>query len=227
MGIIDKIKNLLSTNEKLMLENIKTHIQLCIEAMDLLIKQVTEEAEEAKERLRRRIENIEKEGDRLVSSQTKMIMGGAIMVPLQNHLVKLIDIIDNILDTIHFLSGEDYRRLYFKRLRSSKAREIEQEIIEYLKFTRSGLDKLLEMIDLAISNQWNQLVESSNKIEEFEEEGDDKKHQMIENIYRNWDKIREPYFSYLTQYVYMIDEIQDLSEDAANMILITIQYMHG
>jgi len=227
LGIIDKIKDLLSTHEKLMLENIRDHVQLSINALELLIKQVEEEREEYKQVYKKEIEEMEKKGDKLVSKLTKMILGGAVMVPLQNYLIKLIDIIDNILDTIHFLSGEDYRKLYFKRLRSEKARDIETEILEYLKYTQEALTSLMEMITLAIDNKWSDIVVKSEEIETLEERGDDMKHIMIENIYKNWDKIREPYFSYLTQYIYMIDQIQDLIEDASNMLLITIQYMHG
>ena len=210
-----------------MLENIRDHVQLSINALELLIKQVEEEREDYKQGYKKEIEEMEKIGDKLVSKLTKMILGGAVMVPLQNYLIKLIDIIDNILDTIHFLSGEDYRKLYFKRLRSEKARDIETEILEYLKYTQGALTSLMEMITLAIDNKWNEIVAKSEEIETLEERGDDMKHIMIENIYRNWDKIREPYFSYLTQYIYMIDQIQDLIEDASNMLLITIQYMHG
>lgn len=227
LGIIDKIKDLLSIHEKLMLEYIRDHIQLSVNALELLTKQVEEEREEYKQNYKKEIEEMEKEGDKLVSKLTKMILGGAVMVPLQNYLIKLIDIIDDILDTIHFLSGEDYRKLYFKRLRSEKARDIEIEILEYLKHTQKALTSLMEMITLAINNKWNDIVVKSEEIETLEERGDDMKHIMIENIYKNWDKIREPYFSYLTQYIYMIDQIQDLIEDASNMLLITIQYMHG
>ena len=227
LGIIDKIKDLLSTHEKLMLENIRDHVQLSLDALELLIKQVEEEREDYKQEYKKEIEEMEKRGDKLVSKLTKMILGGAVMVPLQNYLIKLIDIIDNILDTIHFLSGEDYRKLYFKRLRSEKARDIETEILGYLKYTAGALTSLMEMITLAIENKWNEIVAKSEEIETLEERGDDMKHIMIENIYKNWDKIREPYFSYLTQYIYMIDQIQDLIEDASNMLLITIQYMHG
>lgn len=227
LGIIDKIKDLLSTNEKLMLEGIKEHLNLSIKAIKLLINQVKEEKEDKKMTFKKEIENLEKEGDKLVSNLTKMVLGGAVMVPLQNYLLKLVDIFDNILDTIHFLSGEDYRKLYFKRLRSTTARDIEQEILEYLKYTEKILQNLLEMLNLAIENKWESIIRLSERIEVLEEGGDDMKHQMIENIYMNWDKIREPYFSYLTQYIYMIDQIQDLSEDASNMLLITIQYMHG
>lgn len=224
---MDKIKNLLSTNEKLMLEGLKEHLNLSIEAIKLLIEQNDEEREEQKLIFKKKIEDLEKEGDRLVSKLTKMVLGGAVMVPLQNYLLKLIDIFDNILDTIHFLSGEDYRKLYFKRLRSTTAREIEEEILGYLNYTEKMLQNLLEMLNLAIENKWEGIVRLSERIEVLEESGDDMKHEMIEKIYMNWDKIREPYFSYLTQYIYMIDQIQDLSEDASNMLIITIQYMHG
>lgn len=227
LGIIDKIRDILSTNERLMLECIKDHLNLSIDALEILIKQFNEEREEQKLIFKKKVEDLEKKGDKLVSKLTKMVFGGAVMVPLQNYLLKLIDIFDDILDTIHFLSGEDYRKLYFKRLRSITARDLEQEILEYLKYTKKPLQSLLEMLNLAIDNKWEGIVQTSEKIEALEESGDDMKHQMIENIYRNWDKIREPYFSYLTQYIYMIDEIQDLSEDASNMLLITIQYMHG
>ncbi len=227
LDIFDRLKDLLSTHEKDMLKAIKQHIELSIKALSLLIEQFEREGEEDKKLYRGEIERLEKRGDLSVSKLTKLIFGGAVMVPLQNYLIKLIDIIDDILDTIHFLSGEDYRKLYFKRLRGEKAREVEEEILNYLKYTSKALEKLNEMVTYAINNEWETLVKLSEEVEKIEEEGDDIKHHMIDEIYRNWDKIREPYFSYLTQFIYMVDQIQDLTEDASNMLLITIQYMHG
>lgn len=222
-NILNNLWRKLVKREIEILNRISDLIDLSIKSIDVLLITIDDEGDI--DIALKTIEEYEKMGDEIVSVLTDSILGGAIMIPLQNYVLKLIDILDDILDTIHVISIEEARKKYFRRIRSKKALEIENKIYRYLKLSRESITKLKILIENIISGEWIELLPLTKEIERMEEEGDDFKNRIIEEIYMNWHNIREPYFSYLTNYTYMIDQIQDLTEDASNMLLMLIQHM--
>ena len=88
-----------------------------------------------------------------------------------------------------------------------------------------SIEELIKLLDKVISGEWEDIIDITTRIEEIEEEGDDMKHLLIDEIYSKWEQVREPYFSYLVHFIYMIDELEDLCEGASNIILITLQHI--
>lgn len=222
--LFSRIKELFLTQEVNLFKNMKYHIQLSKEALNLLIDAQSAVSSE-KNKIYKKIEEIEKRGDNLANQITQQIFEGAIIVSLQNYLINLVDILDNILDTIHFLAGETYRKRHFKQLISKETLNIESKIKNYLIFTLNSLEKLIELMDIVLEGKWDKVVEIVSEIEKIEEDGDEQKHNLVDEIYSNWQKIKEPYYSYLIHYIYMIDDIQDLTEDTSNIMLLVIQHI--
>jgi predicted phosphate transport protein (TIGR00153 family) len=222
--IFSRIKDMLITQEITLFQELRRHTYLSLKAVELLIEAYEGNADR-RNHLYRKIEKLEKEGDRLSNEITRLILDGAIIVSLQNYLITLMDILDNILDTIHFLGGETYRREYFEKIRTKEVRAIEKKILNYLKHSMKSIEELIKLLDKVISGEWEDIIDITTRIEEIEEEGDDMKHLLIDEIYSKWEQVREPYFSYLVHFIYMIDELEDLCEDASNIILITLQHI--
>ncbi len=222
--VFSKLKDMFITQEITLFQELRRHTELSKKGVDLLIE-AYEGNVGKKDHLYKEIEKLEKEGDSLSNEVTRLILDGAIIVSLQNYLITLMDILDNILDTIHFLGGETYRRVYFEKIRTREVRAIEKKVLNYLKHSKKSIEELIKLFDKVISGGWDDIIEITSRIEEIEEEGDDMKHLLIDEIYSKWESIREPYFSYLVHFIYMIDELEDLCEDASNIILITLQHI--
>jgi predicted phosphate transport protein (TIGR00153 family) len=222
--VIDRIKGMFLTQELNLFKEFKRHVYLSKRGLELLIDAFESDLEKERE-LYKEIEKLEKEGDRLSNETTRLILDGAIVVSLQNYLITLMDTLDNILDTIHYLGGETYRRRHFEKLRNKDAIDMEKKILGYLRHSENSINQLMILFDNVISGDWGGVVSQVSRIESLEEEGDDIKHKLIDEIYSKWERIDEPYFSFLTHYIYEIDELQDLSEDASNIILIALQHV--
>lgn len=223
-GFSKWIKKIFLTSEETLFNKFREHTMLSLKAIDILIDLYADDKNN-KERLYYWIEKIEKQGDELSSQIINAILDGAIMVSLQNYLISLTDILDDILDTIHFLAGETLRKKYFARLKNQKIIEIENNIGNYILHSKKSIELLKKLTEDAINGKWNKIREIVALIERNEEEGDDIKHSLINEIYRGWEEIKEPYFSHLVHFIYEIDELEDLAEDASDMILMALQHI--
>lgn len=216
------IRKLFLTTEEELFKKFGRHIKLSCDAIENLIK-LYENRDDQK--LYHWIEKIEKEGDELSSDIVNAILDGAVVVGLQDYLINLTDILDDILDTIHFLGGETLRKKYFDKMRNKEIIEIEDNIGSYIGHSRKSIELLRKLLEETINGDWNRVREIVAMIEQNEEEGDEIKHTLIDEIYREWERIREPYFSHLIHFIYEIDEIEDLAEDASEMILMVLQHI--
>ncbi len=219
------VKKIFLTSEEELFIKFREHIMLSLNAIDILIKLYGNGEGEDRERLYHWIEKIEKEGDELSSQIINNILDGAIVVNLQNYLITLTDILDDILDTIHFLAGETLRKRYFIKLRNKKVEEIEGNIGDYIIHSKKSIVFLKKLSETVISGEWTEIRKTVVLIERNEEEGDDIKHLLIDEIYKRWEEIKDPYFSHLIHFIYEIDKLEDLAEDASGMILMAIQHI--
>lgn len=224
-GFFNWIKRILLTSEETLFSRFREHVMLSLKAIDILIELYSTKEENKKEKLFYWIEKIEKEGDELSNQIINDILDGAIMVNLQNYLISLTDILDDILDTVHFLAGETLRKKYFVQLKNQRIREIEDNIGNYILHSKKSIELLRELTENAVNGKWMGIRGIVTLIERNEEEGDDIKHSLIDEIYKEWKEIKEPYFSHLIHFIYEIDELEDLAEDASNMILMALQHI--
>ncbi len=224
INLLDLLKKSLTHKERELFTKFEEHIQLSLLAIDILIDIIPTCNYNDIYQKYLKIEEYEKKGDKLASILNELTFTGAIVLGLQSYLTSLIDIVDDILDIIHFLSGEVIRKCYLIELRSDEAAKLEYEICKYMRHSKLAIKKLHDLMELVKSGDWSTIQKIVSEIENIEEEGDSIKHLLLDELYANWKNIREPYFSVIKNFIYEIDKIEDKCEDASNLILLITSY---
>ncbi len=141
-----------------------------------------------------RINVLEKMGDKITQSFEEMLGRGSITASIEYDFGRLADNVDSILDRAHGLS---------------------RQLIEI------GLTQLRafrKLLTIAGTNR-NQAIELAREIERLEEQGDDVKDAMLDELYGSWEKLDYASFHNYLETTIEADDILDLCEDASDLVI--------
>ena len=218
--IKEKILSIFKPEAKIFAKLVE-HIELTLEAIDKLIEILY--IDEVKvDAIVQDIERLEKIGDDISFKLTQSILRGAVSLTIQNNLIELVNIIDDLLDTIHFLSKDMNR--FKKYLDVSKVYElgIANDIKDNILHSKKAILALKQLLLEATNNNVQEVVRLRNEIESLEERGDELKDRTMEKLYKIGLKINPISFILLRSYIFDIDDIEDACEDAADLATIIL-----
>jgi uncharacterized protein Yka (UPF0111/DUF47 family) len=166
-----------------------------------------------------RINVLEKEGDKIVQSFEEMLSKGSVSASLDYEFDRLADNVDSILDRAHALSRQ-LRRVTRRPLREAKEFDasFRKEQIRLIETGLTQVRTFRKLLDLAGSDR-SQTIELARKIESLEEEGDDVKDSMLDQIYGSWEKLDYASFHNYLETTIKADDILDLCEDATDLVI--------
>ena len=166
-----------------------------------------------------RISALEKEGDRLTQSMEESLGRGSISASLSNDFERLVDSVDSVLDRAHSLSRQ-LRRVTKRPLREAKEFDtaLRKDQVRLIEIGRQQLQILRKLLDIAGSDKVKAL-EMAREIERLEEQGDDIKDGMLDEIYGSWEKLDYASFHNYIQTTIEADDILDLCEDASDVVI--------
>ena len=164
------------------------------------------------------IAELEKEGDALAIKLTQSITRGAIAPGLTEHFFTLIQRIDDILDTSHFLARDISRvSTHATAFGSSFCVQVYQKAAELHALCLEGTLKLKELIE-GIDEGFDASIERTRELEEIEERVDDMKEEILDGMYEGVELIDWWVFEHLVGLIRRLDDISDLCEDCGNEI---------
>ena len=157
------------------------------------------------------IKSLEKESDKKVFQLIQKITSGAVSPNIIDDMLKLMDMEDNIVDSIYNLAREIVRY----DIPDKKAKKLLQNsIISTIQMVDSALDALQKM---TASSDLESIRAYRSDIETFEQKEDDIKDSLLDYVYNNGDDFKA--FHYMTEVAHRADNILDACEDASDMFL--------
>lgn len=219
--LLKRVKGFFVPGEKDAFMRIQDLAGLAEEALQLMIKILASPGNGLAdiESYTERINILEKNGDKITQSIEEMIGRGSMTASLDYDFGRLADNVDSILDRAHGLSRQ-IRRVTRRPLREAKEfdSDIRKEQISLIEIGLAQLRLFRKLLNVAGSNR-NEAVDLAREIENLEEQGDDVKDAMIDEIYGSWEKLDFASFNNYLETTIEADDILDLCEDASDIVM--------
>jgi uncharacterized protein Yka (UPF0111/DUF47 family) len=219
--IVHRIKNFFLPGEKEAFDRIGELARLGEDSLNLLVKilSLTDDDLAQVEADTGRISALEKEGDKITQSLEEELGKGSISASLANDFGRLVDSVDSVLDRAHSLSRQ-LRRIAKTPLEQAKEFDaaFRREQVRLVEIGRRELKLLCELLDVAGSDRTKALA-MAHEIELLEEQGDDVKDAMLDEIYGSSHKLDYALFHSYIQTTIEADDILDLCEDASDLVI--------
>jgi uncharacterized protein Yka (UPF0111/DUF47 family) len=166
-----------------------------------------------------RISILEKQGDKIVQSLEETFGKGSISAILMREFERLADSVDGVLDRAHALSRQ-MRRVTKRPLREAKEFDaiIRKDQVRLIEIGLTQLQMLRNLFKIAGSDM-NQSLELAKQIERLEEQGDDVKDNMLDEIYGSWEVLDYASFHNYIETTIEADDILDHCEDASDLVI--------
>ncbi len=219
--VIRRVKKLFQPGEKEAFSRIEEMARLGEESLELLVKILsgTKNGLAEVESYTARISALEKEGDRITQSLEESLGRGSITASLSNDFERLVDSVDSILDRAHSLSRQ-LRRVTKRPLREAKEFDasLREEQVRLIQIGQFQVQLLRKLLGTAGSDRVA-AISLAREIENLEEQGDDVKDSMLDEIYGSWEKLDFASFNNYIQTTIEADDILDLCEDASDLVV--------
>lgn len=211
------LKRIMVVGEKHVLGEMTGYMDMALEATALL-DEMLDAAPKKMIEINERIRLIERNADAYGMKLTHEITSGAISSNLMDNLLKLTDTCDDILDKTHYLSREIKRmNIDYKTGRSTAIMETAYKTFKIMiKKSRDALNSVSSMLS---DSNMESLRTERKSIEVLEEEVDELKDNLIDDIYRNADKMHFLVYEHLMSLVHKIDDMVDDCEDISDILL--------
>lgn len=218
---LKKVKGFFVPGEKDAFQRVQDLSALAEESLGLLVKILAMPTNGLKdvESYTERINILEKDGDKITQSLEEMLGRGSITASLDYDFGRLADNVDSILDRAHGLSRQ-LRRVTRRPLREAKEfdADIRKEQISLIEIGLAQLRMFRQLLDVAGSDR-ERAIQLAKQIEQLEEQGDDVKDNMLDEIYGSWEKLDYASFHNYLETTIEADDILDLCEDASDLVM--------
>ncbi len=212
------LKKIMVVGEKSIMQQLTSFTDMAGTAAELLGKMLKIDDNE-KIVINEKIKQIEKDADNLSMDLKQQITGGAISSNLMDNLITLVETCDDLLDKSYFLSRE------IKRVHEN-AHKFDDESKVALERGYAVCRKILEVAVIAIKDvrtlleakDTKVMSEVRDRIERMEEQVDDLKDNLIDELYRASDRLPYIIFIHLTELVHKLDDLLDDCEDISDLV---------
>jgi uncharacterized protein Yka (UPF0111/DUF47 family) len=219
--MIRRVKNFFQLGERDAFARIEELAGLGEESLHLLVKILSDSPNGLSEieACTNKISLLEKQGDKIVQSLEETFGKGSISAILMREFERLADSVDGVLDRAHALSRQ-IRRVTKRPLREAKDFDaiIRKDQVRLVEIGLSQLQMLRKLFNIAGTNM-KQSLELAKQIERLEEQGDDVKDNMLDEIYGSWEVLDYASFHNYIETTIEADDILDRCEDASDLVI--------
>ncbi|HZY47180.1 MAG TPA: DUF47 family protein [Candidatus Bathyarchaeia archaeon] len=219
--VIRRVKGFFQLGERDALSQIDELAGLGEKSLHLMIKILTNSPNGLSdiETCTNEISSLEKKGDKIVQSLEETFGKGSISAILMREFERLADSVDSVLDRAHALSRQ-IRRVTKRPLREAKEFDaiIRKDQVRLIEIGLVQLQDLRKLFSIAGSDM-QQSLELAKQIERLEEQGDDVKDNMLDEIYGSWEVLDYASFHNYIETTIEADDILDRCEDASDLVI--------
>ncbi len=213
------LRKLLVLGERQALQDFAVYPDIAAKATDIVIQQLAA-AEEKQEAYTEQIREIEKEGDTYTQAFKTEITQGAVNSSLLGHLLSLVETCDDMLDKTLYLSRELLRMSHYLSKDALGSDYLKTSVYgrfaTMLEFNKKALASLKNML---MGSSQDQSGNQRSLIQKYEEEVDDLKDDIIDQNYRDADRLHYVVFTHINNMVHRVDDLLDDCEDASDLVI--------
>lgn len=195
--------------EERVIDNIGKMLNLSLSACELLKKAILEKNKILLEEVSR----LERDGDDLRRSTAREIYKGAFLPYLRTNILRLVEDVDDILNTT------DKAGKYFKKIEDLRFLESANEI-ERIMSLNVILCKIMSKNFIEFFRSPEKLGEAMIVVRMLEKEADNLKHSVLESLRKNdlnfWDGI------FTFNFIESLEEISDVVEDTMDTLQVVV-----
>ncbi len=219
--VVRRVKKFFLPGEKEAFSRIEELARLGGESLDLIIKILSASKDDLAEveSLTARISALEKEGDKITQSVEESVGRGSITASLSNDFGRLVDCVDSILDRAHSFSRQQQRVARWPLREPIEVdASLRKEQVRLIQIGQLQVQLLRKLLGSAGSDR-AVAISLAREIENLEEQGDDVKDGMMDQIYGSWERLDFASFNNYIQTTIEADDILDLCEDASDLVI--------
>ncbi|WP_066793234.1 DUF47 domain-containing protein [Caldivirga sp. MU80] len=158
---------------------------------------------------------IENQGDEISRVLSQEVSTGAIATPIMGDVEILIGKVDDILDKVHILSREIRRAMSICASPEVK-RVLAEDVVELIMVDKRGVEEFIELASaIARGDDWGKVRSHVLVISKLEDEVDETKDRLIDKLYELAKEITYVEFMSLLHIVFTLDDVIDITKDAA------------
>lgn len=218
--MLRRIRDFFTPGEKKLFDVLAGHMDLTEKAVDQLLGMFRDGLKDPAlaERYTAQIARLERKGDEIVRRLEEEISGGALTAPLTADFAKLVDTVDSVLDGVHSISREIQRHCkYYFPGETEVERDIYKKVGKLVLLGRQGVKKLNQLISTGANLR--EASSLSRQIEDIEEQADDVKDDILDDVYRQAKYLEHWTFHHLVEVTVEADDMVDNCEDASNLVV--------
>jgi len=218
--LLRRIRDFFTPGEKKVFDVLARHLDLTEMAVDKLLSMFGEGLRDpaVAERYTTEIARLEREGDEIVRRLDEEISGGALTAPLTADFANLVDTVDSVLDGVHSISREVQRHCkYYFPGESEVELDIYKKVGKLVLLGREGVKKLRVLISTTTNLGEASLL--ARQIEDIEEQADDVKDNILDDVYRQARDLQHWTFHHLIEVTVEVDDMVDNCEDASDLVV--------
>lgn len=201
--------------EREILNDALKHVEkslLCVKEMKNSIEAFYENNKEEKDRAISKVKEAEHEGDEIRKKMNVELSKGLLLPPDREDLILLNESLNNIADGAKGI----VRLLEF--LEKPPLPELCKQILEDSLLAVKAAEKLKEAIDALIKNDIEKVLEDCAQIETLEEEGDDKRRELLGSLVKT--DLKGALLLLIYEIIDMVENLIDDIKDAAGHVRI-------
>ena len=223
---LGRVKRFFEPGEKILFKDVELLTGLAKESvrkLNLLISAELDGDINTLKKYSQIIADLEKKGDNVTLRATEGIAAGSLVAGIRENFVQLLQKIDNLLDSSHFVAREIVRTVEYTPLK--KSAKIEHLFLLLARLSELAIKSVEKLCLLLRTVQTNvkEAVKICFEIERLEETADDLKEEILDRIYEVSNEIKFQDFFHLVNLVHQLDNIIDGCEDASNLVTTIIK----
>jgi len=195
------------------------HIALSIEAAEL-VEQALSHATDIHEveRLAAQVIALEKRGDELAAEITKLLAKSTLPLTMHGELERILDLVDDILDDLYFISQEVARGKRHGLLDNDKVRELYRDLASMSSVAKLAIQKLRELAYTA-PRDLSKASELNIEIDAFEDRVDEMRNSVLNRVYEYREFLDPLSLYHVIEVARAIDRVVDTCKDVAHLII--------
>ncbi len=207
------------SRELSLFEKLANHLELSVEAAELVEKQFKRDTDRHEiESLAAQVIALEKRGDELSSEITKLLARSALPITMHGELERIVDLVDDILDELYFVSQEVARGRKRGLDSNEKVLNLYQDLAAMSSVAKLAIQKLKELVATAMRDI-AKASELNIEIDALEDRVDEMRNYVLDKVYEYRLSLGTIELLHLIEIAKAIDRVVDTCKDVAHLVI--------
>ncbi len=203
------------------------HLELSIHAADIVVKEFAPNVDRfSVVRMAAEVMALEKRGDDVAAELTRVIGASSLPITMYGDLERLLDIVDDVLDDLYFMSQEIARARRLGLDANDVVKEVYQDLAAMSSVAKLAIERLRDLMKVAYIDS-KKVVDLNREIDTLEDKVDEMRNSVLDKIYGNRDSLDHLSTYHLIELTRAIDRLVDACKDAAHLVVSMIRSIAG